>query len=49
MKYLYKIDLTKGYWQIPVEPEDAYKTTFVTPNGQYEFLRIPFELGASVV
>ena len=33
MKYLSKIDLTKGYWQIPVAPEDVYKTAFVTPDG----------------
>ena len=25
-KYLSKIDLTKGYWQIPVAPEDVHKT-----------------------
>ena len=36
MKYLFKIDLTKGYWQIPVAPEDVYKTAFVTPDGQYD-------------
>ena len=34
-KYLSKIDLTKGYWQIPVAPEDEHKTAFVTPDGQY--------------
>ena len=41
-KYLSKIDLTKGYWQKLVASEDVYKTAFVTPDGQYEFLRIPF-------
>ena len=41
-KCLFKADLTKGYWQIPVAPENVYKTVFVTPNGQYEFLRMPF-------
>ena len=25
VKYLSKIDLTKGYWQMPVAPEDVYK------------------------
>ena len=25
-KYLSKIDWTKGYWQIPVAPENVYKT-----------------------
>ena len=33
MKYLSKIYLTKGYWQIPVAQEDVYKTAFVTPDG----------------
>ena len=42
MQYLSKIDLTKGYWQILVAPEYVYKTAFVTPDGQYEFLRMPF-------
>ena len=41
-KYLSMIDLTKGYWQKPVASEDMYKTAFVTPNGQYEFLGMPF-------
>ena len=41
-KYLSKIDLTKGYWKIPVAPEDVHKTAFVTPDGQYEFTRMPF-------
>ena len=41
-KFLSKIDLTKGYWQIPVAPEDVHKTAFVTPDGQYEFTRMPF-------
>ena len=40
-KYLSKIDLTKGYWHIPVIPQDVYKTVFVTPDEQYEFLWMP--------
>ena len=28
------IDFTKGHWQIPIAPEDVYKTAFVTPDGQ---------------
>ena len=51
-KYLSKIDLTKGYWQIPVSPEDVYQTAFVTPDGQYEFLQMPFGMvnsGATLV
>ena len=51
-KYLSKIDLTKGYWQIPVAPEDVHKTAFVTPDMQYEFTRMPFGMvnsGATLV
>ena len=35
-----------------VAPEDVYKTGFVTPDGQYKFLRIPFGMvnpGATLV
>lgn len=38
------IDLAKGYYQIPVAPEDQEKTAFVTPTGKYKFLKMPFGL-----
>ena len=41
-KYFTKIDLSKGYWQVPVAEEDIPKTAFVTPDGTYEFLKMPF-------
>ena len=31
-KYLSKIDLNNGYWQMPVASEDVHKTAFVTPG-----------------
>ena len=37
-----KMDLCKGYWQIPVREGDRAKTAFVTPDGQYEFKALPF-------
>ena len=43
-KYLTTLDLTKGYWQVPVAEEDRPKTTFTTPFGLFQFLRMPFGL-----
>ena len=43
-KYLSKLDLSKGFYQIKVAPKDVPKTAFITPYGKYEFLRMPFGL-----
>ena len=32
-KFLTKLDMTKGYWQIPIAPSAVECTAFVTPNG----------------
>ena len=41
-KFFTKNDLSKGYWQITIPEEDIPKTAFVTPDGSYEFLKMPF-------
>ena len=41
-KLFTKIDINKGYWQITISEEDIAKTAFVTPDGSYEFLKMPF-------
>ena len=46
-QYYSTLDLSKGYWQIPVAEKDIRKTAFVTPDGCYEFLRMPFGLNNS--
>ena len=43
-KYLSKIDLTKGYWQIPMKEEDKAKTAFSTPQGHFQWTVMPFGL-----
>ena len=39
-----KVDLIKGYLQIPAHPNDVPKTAVITPFGLFEFLRMPMGL-----
>jgi len=38
------LDLTKGYWLVPVAAEDQYKIAFITSNGLFQFKMMPFGL-----
>jgi len=42
--FITTLDLAKGYWQVPVAPEDQPKTAFITPKGLFEFTTMPFGL-----
>jgi Reverse transcriptase (RNA-dependent DNA polymerase) len=43
-KIFTKLDLSKGYYQVPMNEGDIPKTAIITPFGLYEFIFMPFGL-----
>ncbi|XP_069986300.1 uncharacterized protein [Penaeus vannamei] len=43
-KFVTKIDLLKGYWQIPLTERAKRISAFVTPDGLYQYCVLPFGL-----
>lgn len=43
-KFFSKLDLTKGFWQIPMKDGDKEKTAFTTAQGQFQWTTMPFGL-----
>ena len=44
-KYITTLDLSRGYWQVPVRKADPQpKTAFTTPYGLFKFKVMPFVL-----
>jgi len=42
--FISTFDAKSGYWQLCVAPEDRWLTAFVTHDGLYEWVRMPFGL-----
>lgn len=42
-----KLDANRGFWQVPLSPESAHYTTFITPFGRYHFNRLPFGIASA--
>ncbi len=43
-KVFSSLDLSSGYWQLPMAPESREITAFSTPNGHFEWIRMTFGL-----
>ncbi|GFU37431.1 retrovirus-related Pol polyprotein from transposon 297 [Trichonephila clavipes] len=41
------LDLRSGYFQLAISPKDIKKTAFITRNGTFAFLRMPFGLSGA--
>ncbi len=48
-KFFSSLDLLTGYWQVPMAPESRQITAFSTPNGRFEWLRMPFGLKTTLI
>ena len=46
-RFISTIDLTRGYWQIPIAQKDREKTAFATPYGLFQFKVLPFGLNGA--
>ncbi len=43
-RYISTLDLTKGYWQVPLSDNAKPKTAFSTPSGHWQYRTLPFGL-----
>lgn len=43
-KYFSSLDMASGFYQISIKSESIERTAFVTTEGQYEFVAMPFGL-----
>ena len=43
-KFLTKLDMTRGYWQVPLDEESVPRSAFVTPFGHFAWKVMPFGL-----
>lgn len=43
-KLFTSLDLAQSYHQVLIDPADTHKTAFITPQGHFEYKRVPFGL-----
>ena len=47
-RFITTLNLEKGYWQVPMSPDDKEKTAFASPKGLYHFTVMPFGLSGAL-
>lgn len=48
-KFFSSLDMATGFHQIPLDEQSVHKTAFVTPEGHFEYLRMPYGLTNSPI
>lgn len=43
-QFFTSLDMASGFYQIPINDNSIHKTGFMTPDGHYEYLQMPFGL-----
>lgn len=43
-KYFTCMDIVSAFWQVPMHPKHIQYTAFMSPNGKFEWVRMPFGL-----
>ena len=43
-RFFNKLDMASGYWEVAMHPEDIHKPAFITADGHFEWLVLPFGL-----
>ena len=46
-RFFAKLDAVHGYFQVEIDPEHSYYTTFLLPSGRYRYKRAPMGLAPS--
>ena len=42
-----KLDANSGFWQLKMDEESSYLTTFISPFGRYRYLRLPYGISSA--